>query len=59
MLGGSEKVRLTWEQKRRQFRIIYETLYDTPRSKVSDIATVLNVTRKTARGRMKEAFDMG
>jgi hypothetical protein len=52
-------VRLTWEQKRRQFRLIYETLYDTPRSQVNDIAAVLNVTRKTARSRMKEAFDMG
>ncbi|MGC1121125.1 MAG: hypothetical protein WBA22_08520 [Candidatus Methanofastidiosia archaeon] len=52
-------MRLTWEQKKRQFRIIYETLYDTPRSQVSDIATVLNVTRKTARGRLEEAFDMG
>lgn len=56
---GGERVRLTLEDKERQYRAIYEAIFETPRISVTDIASLLRVTRNTASNRLNEAFSLG
>ena len=49
-------MRTTLEQRRKQYRIIYELLFEDPRISKSVVSSVLGEGR-TATLRMKEAYD--
>jgi len=50
---------ISLEQKRKDYRLIYEFVYRTPRIQVRDVASLLGVDRNTASRRMREAFELG
>ena len=52
-------MRLTLEQKRKQYRTIYEAIWQTPRIFVKDLALLLDSTPAAATNRLKEAYDSG
>ncbi|MBU7044910.1 MAG: hypothetical protein HXS54_00620 [Theionarchaea archaeon] len=54
--SGGGRIRTTLEQRRKQYRIIYELLFKDPRIHKSVISSVLGEGR-TATLRMKEAYD--
>jgi hypothetical protein len=47
------------EQKKNQYRTIYESIFDTPRVYVKDITSRLHVNPRTTSKRMHEAFSLG
>lgn len=47
------------EQKRKQFRTIYDAMYTTPHVSVTDISSLLHTNWSTARARLEEAFEYG
>lgn len=47
------------EDRKKQYRTIYELLSENPRISVKDMARVLQVDPRTASRRMKEAYDLG
>ncbi|MBU7028580.1 MAG: hypothetical protein HXS48_16720 [Theionarchaea archaeon] len=52
-------MRPTLEDKERQYRSIYEFFYEIPRIPINEIASRLQVTRHTAKNRLKELFGLG
>ena len=48
--------RTTLKERKKQYRIIYDLLFQTPRIYIKDVSSVLGGTR-TGNRRMKEAFD--
>jgi predicted transcriptional regulator len=54
-----EEVRTSLQTKRKQFRTLYEIIFNTPRIKTRDIASLLKIDRNTASRRIKEAYDTG
>lgn len=52
-------VRKTLEERKREYRTIYELLEDKPRINVKNIASVLESDRHSASKRLKEAFAFG
>lgn len=54
-----EEMTISIEQKRKDYRLIYEFIYRTPRIQVRDVASLLGVDRNTASRRMREAFELG
>jgi len=52
-------MRPTLEDKERQYRSIYEFFYETPRIPINEIASLLQITRHTAKNRLKEALGLG
>ncbi|MBU7044887.1 MAG: winged helix-turn-helix transcriptional regulator [Theionarchaea archaeon] len=52
-------MRLTVEQKRKQYRTIYEAIWEDPRIFVKDLALLLDCTPTAASNRLKEAYDLG
>ncbi|MBU7016707.1 MAG: hypothetical protein HXS44_04315 [Theionarchaea archaeon] len=52
-------MRLTLEQKRKQYRTIYGAIWETPRIFVKDLALLLDCTPTAATNRLKEAYDCG
>ena len=52
-------MRLTLEQKRKQYRTIYEAIWQTPRIFVKDLALLLSCTPTAATNRLEEAYDSG
>lgn len=61
-MGGRQEVdhlRLTLDQKKRQYRLIYESIYRNPRIFIKDIASILKIDRNTAAKRLQEAFEDG
>lgn len=51
-------MRTTLEDRKEQYRIIYELLYKKARIKVKEIASVLGINRNAASRRLKEAFEL-
>jgi hypothetical protein len=52
-----EKMRITPEEKEKQFRVIFEAFLEDPRIFVNDISSLLGITRNAASNRLKEAFE--
>lgn len=47
------------ENRKKQYRIIYEVLDKKPRTQVKNISTALGINRNAASNRLKEAFNLG
>lgn len=52
-------MRTTLEQRKRQFRLIYEVLYEDPRIFPAHLSSLLRVNRHVITNRMQEAFNSG
>jgi len=50
-------MRLTVEQKRKQYRTIYEAIWETPRIFVKDLVILLDCTPNAASNRLKESLE--
>ncbi|MBU7046919.1 MAG: hypothetical protein HXS54_10850 [Theionarchaea archaeon] len=50
-------MRLTVEQKKKQYRTIYEAIWEDPRIFAKDLALLLDCTPTAASNRLKEAYD--
>lgn len=50
---------LSAEDRRRQYRLIYEVLWKDPRIHVKDLARVLNINPRAASRRLSEALSLG
>ncbi|MBU7045915.1 MAG: hypothetical protein HXS54_05715 [Theionarchaea archaeon] len=51
-------IRISLKEKRKHYRAIYDAVFDTPRIKPSDIASLLKIDRSAASRRMIEAFTL-
>ena len=52
-------MKLSLEKKRKEYRIIYELLYENSRTEILDVAEAIGRSRNTASFRLHEAFDQG
>ena len=52
-------MKLSLEKKRKEYRIIYELLYENSRTEILDVAEAIKRSRNTASFRLHEAFDQG
>ena len=52
-------MRLTIEQKKKQYRTIYEAIWEDPRIFVKDLSLLLNCTPTAASNRLNEAYGCG
>ena len=52
-------MRLSPKEKKRQYRIIYESLFNNPRISNIDLSDTIGMTRETASKRIRDAFDCG
>ncbi|KYK32227.1 MAG: hypothetical protein AYK19_15760 [Theionarchaea archaeon DG-70-1] len=52
-------MRTTLEQRKKQFRVLYEVLNETPRIFVKDVSSILCTNRYVTAKRMQEAFNSG
>ncbi|MBU7025661.1 MAG: hypothetical protein HXS48_01870 [Theionarchaea archaeon] len=52
-------MRITLEEKERQYRVIYEDIFKTPRIPVYEIASRLQIGRNAASNRLNEVFNLG
>jgi predicted transcriptional regulator len=52
-------MRIPLEIRKKQYRIIYELLHENPRIQYNEIGKRLEIGWRTAKNRMKEAFDKG
>jgi hypothetical protein len=52
-------MKLSIKEKRRQYRIIYESLYQNARVSITDISMRIGSARITASNRVKDAFEYG
>ncbi|MBU7019212.1 MAG: hypothetical protein HXS44_17005 [Theionarchaea archaeon] len=51
-------MRVSLKEKKKQYRAIYEAVFNTPRISINDVASILHVDRNTASNRMEEALDL-
>jgi len=54
-----DAVRKTLEDRKREYRIIYELVDSKPRINVKDVASILDSDRHSTSNRLKEAFTLG
>lgn len=52
-------MRISFEERMRQYRIMYELLCETPRIFATNISSILKIDRSTASNRLKTAFEDG
>ena len=52
-------MRVSLEEKRRQFWTIYQMMYGNARVTITDLSEEIWIDRDTASGRMKEAYEKG
>lgn len=52
-------MRIVLDERKRQYRTIYESLLTDPRVQVKDVSSLLGGSRNTASKRMQEALDLG